>query len=105
MSMMYQKLADNQEIKQANLMLFSHLIKYETMTRSIYHRIEVERFEATKALQHVEDQMREILRNQGRNDNSIDLDAENQSIIASEDSKIISETDVPFDHHAWQQLQ
>ena len=46
--------------------------------------------------------MREILRNQGRNDNSIDLDAENQSIIASEDSKIISETDVPFDHHAWQ---
>ena len=50
MKLMYQKISDNEIIMQRYLTLFSEMIKYETMTRNIYHRIEAERSEATRTL-------------------------------------------------------
>ena len=50
MKLMYQKISDSEIILQRYLTLFSEMIKYETMTRNIYHRIETERSEATRTL-------------------------------------------------------
>mmetsp|Transcript_23274 Transcript_23274/g.31076 ORF Transcript_23274/g.31076 Transcript_23274/m.31076 type:complete len:80 (+) Transcript_23274:916-1155(+) len=72
MKMMYQKLVDNPVILGRNLKLFSKMIKYETMMRNIHYRNEVEKFEARRILQDVEDSMRGILRAQNLSDQDLD---------------------------------
>ena len=82
------------------------MIKYETMTRNIYHRIEVERYEATRTKKQVEDSMQCMLRDSGRCD---DLDAScntftNDEMIEEKEG-MSPETDVPFDRQAFLRLK
>ena len=120
MKMMYQKLEDNPEIMNRNLVMFAKMIKYETMLRNIQHRNEVIKNNSTRILLEVEDQMRAILRAQGLGDQDLDqynpqfgeeesqTDSAEENAIESESSDSYGgdpETDVPFDRRAWRELQ
>ena len=48
-----QKVQDNFQILQKNLILFSKMMKFETMIRDIYLRIEVETLAATRVLRRI----------------------------------------------------
>ena len=76
-----QKVQDNFHILQKNLILFSKMLKFETMIRDIYLRIEVETLAATRVLRRIALEEKEE-RDSGPANESTDQENTTEEIIS-----------------------